>query len=43
MFHDAVNMIHDIIGTANLFPYTLLNSCSSVLEILKLNKSDAER
>ena len=22
MFHDAVNMIHDVIRTANPFPYT---------------------
>ena len=36
-------MIHDVIITANLFPYILLHSCLSVLEIIELNKSDAER
>ena len=42
-FYDAVNMIHDVITTANPFPYILLNSCLSALEIIKLNKSDVER
>ena len=41
-FHDVVNMIHDVIRTAYHF-HTLLNSCLSVLEIIKLNKSDVER
>ena len=42
MFYDAVNMIHDVIRTANPFPY-MLNSCLSVLQIIKLNKADVER
>ena len=41
-FYDAVNMIHDVITTLNPFPL-LLNSCLSVLEIIDLNESDAER
>ena len=40
-FYDAVNIIHYVITTANSFP--LLNSCLSVLEIIKFNKSDVER
>ena len=40
-FYDAVNMIHDVITTANPFPYT--TACLSVLEMIKLNKSDVER
>ena len=36
--------IHDVITTPNRFPYTvLLNSCLSMLEIIKLNKSDVDR
>ena len=39
-FHDAVNMIYDVIRTVL---HILLNSCLSVLEIITLNKSDVER
>ena len=42
MFDDAINMIRDVIRTPNPF-HILLNSYLSVLEIIKLNKSDAER
>ena len=42
MFYDAVNIIHDVIRTANPFPYTA-KSCLSDLEIINLSKSDAER
>ena len=38
--YDAVNMIHDVVRTANPFPYT---AKLSVLEIIKLSKSDIER
>ena len=41
-FYDAVNMIHDFITTANPFQYTA-NFIFSVLEIIKINKSDIER
>ena len=41
-FYDAVIMIHDVITTPNPFPYTG-NLCLSMLEINKLDKSDAER
>ena len=41
-FHDAVNMIHDVISTANPF-HLLLDSCLSVLEKIKFNKLDVER
>ena len=41
-FYDAVCNIHDVIETPNPFPYTE-NSWLSVLEIIKLNKSDVER
>ena len=40
-FYDAVNMIHDV--TPNPFPYTAKFICLSVLDIIKLNKSDVER
>ena len=40
-FYDAVNMIHDVITTANPFPYPA--KFLTVLEIIKLNKSDVER
>ena len=44
-FYDAVNMIHDVITTANPFPYIHIstNSCLSVLKIIKFNKSNVER
>ena len=44
-FCDAVNMIHDVITTANPFPYSAKFSFVgvSVLEMIKLNKSDIER
>ena len=38
-FYDAVNMIHDIIRTANTFQYTEVSN----LEIITLNKLDIER
>ena len=38
-FYDAVNIIHDVLRTSYPFPY----SCLSVLEIIKLNKSDVEK
>ena len=41
-FYDAVNMILDVIRTANPFPY-LLNSCLFEIEIIILNKSDNEK
>ena len=42
MFYDAVNIIHDVITTPN--PYTTkFMLVSSVLDIIKLNKSDVER
>ena len=40
-FYDAVNMIYDVIRTANPFPYTA--TFMTVLEIINLNKSDVER
>ena len=40
--YDVVSMTPDVITTTNLFPYTTIESLS-VLEIIKLNKSDAER
>ena len=39
-FYDAVSMIHDVITTANPFPYYIFLLVS---EIIKLNKSDVER
>ena len=41
--YDAVSMIHKVIRTAKPFPYILLNSGLSLLEIVKPNKSDVER
>ena len=41
-FYDAVNTIHDVIKTANPFPYTSKSMFVSV-EIIKLNKADVER
>ena len=38
-FYDAINIIHDVIRTANL----LLDSCLSVSETINLIKSDIER
>ena len=44
MFYDAVNVIHDVITTADPFPYIpTATSILSELEIIKLNKSDVER
>ena len=40
-FYDAVNVIHDVITTADPISYSA-NSCLTVLEIIKLNKSDVE-
>ena len=44
-FYDEVNNIHDVIRKVNPFPYIpyIANSCLSVLEIIKLKKSDVER
>ena len=42
-FYDAVNVIHDVITTANPFPYILLDLYLSVLQMIKLDKSDLER
>ena len=36
-FYDAVSMIHDVISTAKLFPYSA-KFTFTVLEIIKLNK-----
>ena len=41
-FYDAVNMIHNVITTANQIPYTA-KFILSMLEIIKLNKLDVER
>ena len=41
-FYDAVIMIHGVIRTANLFPYTA-KFMFVRLRIIKLNKSDVER
>ena len=41
-FYDAVNVIHDVITTANPFPYNT-TFIFVVLQIVKLNKSDIER
>ena len=41
-FYDAVNMIHDVISTANPFPDTAKFMFVGK-EIIKLNKSDDER
>ena len=42
-FHDAVNMIHDVIKTANPFPYTAKFMFVGVKNDKKCNKSDVER
>ena len=42
MFYDTVNMIHDIIRTANPFPYAAKFKFVGVRND-KLNKSDVER
>ena len=41
-FYDSVNVIHDVITTAIPFPYTA-KFILSVLQIIKLSKSDVER
>ena len=41
-FYDAVNIIHDVIRTANPFPYTVKFMFVGV-RIIKLNKSHFER
>ena len=41
-FYDVVNLIHDIMTTANQIPYTA-KACLSEVEIIKFNKSDVER
>ena len=41
-FYDVVNMIHDVITTRNLFPYTAKFMFVGV-RIIKLNKSDVVR
>ena len=38
-FNDAVNMIHDVIITANLFPYTAKNSCKLMFDCVRNNKT----
>ena len=42
MFDDAVNMIHDVITTANQFPDTA-RFMFVVVQIIKLNMSDVDR
>ena len=44
-FYDAVNVIHDVVTSANPLPYTakFIFDRFRLLEIIKLNKSDAER
>ena len=42
-FHDAVNMTHNVISTANSSPDTAEYMFVSVKKIIKLNKSDDER
>ena len=42
-YHDAVKMIHDVIGTANPFPYTAKFMRCRKLELIKVNKPDVER
>ena len=39
-FYDAVNIIYDVISTANSFPDT---AKFMFVGVIKLNKSDAER
>ena len=41
-FYDAIDMIHDVITTANPFPYTAKFMFVGV-KIIKLNKSHIER
>ena len=41
-FYNALSIIHDVITTANPFPYTA-KLIVSVLEITKLDKLDVER
>ena len=41
-FYDVVNVIHDVITTANQIPY-IAKVCLSEVETVKLNKSDVER
>ena len=42
-FYDAVNMIHDVISTANPFPDTAKFMFVGVRNNKELNKSDVER
>ena len=42
-FHDEVNMIHDVIRTANPFPYTAKLIFVGVRIYNRTNKSDVER
>ena len=42
-FYDAVNIPHDFITTPNPPPYYTAKLWLSVLDIIKLNKSDVER
>ena len=41
-FYDAVNMIYVVIRTVDPFPCTAKFMCCRNLEIIKLNKSNAE-
>ena len=41
-FYDTVNMIHDVIRTANPFPYFAKFMLVGVRNKKKLNKSDVE-
>ena len=41
-FYYAINMIHDVVRTANPFPYTA-KFMFVMLQIIKLNKPDVER
>ena len=41
-FYDAVNVIHNVIKQLINF-HILRNSCLTLFEIIKLNKSDVER
>ena len=43
MFYDAVNRIHDVIRTANPFPYTDKFMCVGVRNNKTQKKSDLER
>ena len=47
-FYDAVNVIHDVITTADPIPYTAkfmfeMFECLDSCKIIKPNKSDVER